>query len=1756
VDDKAPALRSLLRATYEAQDLEKVVKYYEQLIALSGRPTPFELERLGSVYAQLGDLEKAREAWNRITQQDPEDPKSYITLARALSSNGFTDEGLAAKERALELDPYNYKLRFELAQEMASLDQPDRAIEQLELILEIGDTKAEEEEDSKERKVKRLNRNQDLYRRANMFNPAYRMSQRFYVGSRWRGRYEDFRPQVITAMANFAENSIGIDPFLEEFKKRVDERPENTDAKADLLLVYLTVNQMEDALKLAEELIPVRPNDIDLLEKTALIYSRNQQLDKAIELMEKIDELQPSQRKQTRIGLIALYMQNGQAERADELASSVLADYPNDYQIVTAVASIFQRMGQNEKVLDLYKNAKIDDPQYRLRNRYQLASTYQRVGQIEEALSVYEEMLFDEEPRSLAGYYGRPRARVYSPNPSQVFVQTWMIAGRVGYSLTRTGILQNMDTYQSIALAQLIQLGDEERKEGIFERIKQVADGYSTAESVKEKDRAWNMGKLLIAHRVENGDNDEALQILSAFEQAGMDNIEVSNLKIYLHQQQDDYDEMLREYEKLRERHPSRLRDILKARINTALLAENYEYAVEAIRELFLRSIPPREVVTVIRNLHRAGESESAKEILEEHLSSVGRNSDALALLADLHAVNDEYDKAIELAKEAWERKAHRTRSSYSQYSYYRYGGYRYYGSSSADPLLRKLHQYYKEAARTAELVSEFEDRLEKQPGSIRQYENLATLYKLNNETDKAIEIYQRLSKARPHHMQAKLSLADLLTQKRQFDKALDVYENLMVARTSAYRTVGWRIRDLYQRMGKGKELAEIEEKMIKKATNPNDIYQLAYNFQNQGEYGKAADLYAKAIKLEPSNTYYYSELADMYQEMGRIDLALETYARYINSPITRSQGWIYHGALSKMVGLYKAAGRLDELKEKNEKDLEEKTHDRISQAIRAHIMKHEKRFDEALQLFEEQMKTWSDPNVINELIQIAEIQGKPDEVLEFLEDRGQIQNYSDYSRLAKLYLAAGNREKAYEKWKLMPSRYGGGYGYTQAFNELMAHGLIEEAEDFYQTNRKQINDQYNANRMDRTVVFAYLTDKGFKQPIEDALQGRNKRQFLTTVQAIVRYGDGSSLAGRKILKPLIEKDPDNEELWHELAMSLRNGEEWEEAIPIYERLIGFDDRNDSYYREYANLLLQAGQEKKAIEVLTPWVEKRPNFHRISVLTDALKRTGQIRALHDLKEKVIETVDVSEKDRLQLHFAELEAELGDIEESLEALRSNFEKKGDGQSFQKYFQFLVQKGFDEEAYELLVENVDSGYFDRWASSDNYITLFLTHSDYANAVELAWKFVRYGDRYNRGNYLNQLVQSFGRFGRSKRFLKEFEGRVFEEDPVPPMMLKTLATSYSRVGDPGRALSLYDQVLELTPLDRNMRRGKADLLEEVNQLEERIELLKAMKGFVTFDQEAEDYVELAAAYFQADQREEGNNVVEELLDWSKTPRTQTALGNMYLELEEFENAIPHLEKGMQFEPHYRQAAIQLAKAYARVGRDEEAFNLWDKYAYHETFREFHRSLLQMESYELAARVMQRKVEMYPDDYQVYPLWAQTVVKSGQPGDFRVCFSKGYDYLPEKRREWLVEEYGTFLVENDLLETALEFDDLNQDLCLAKAIANAFQRVVGQGDPAIARNVRDQVIALPLDDAKSLLDLGDALSALNERETAAEMYRKVVQIGHLSSNEKERLAQGLINVEDFAGAMSVYDELIQAQPSLLGKNNTVYDPSRGPMP
>ncbi len=91
---------------YQMRALGPAIKYYERGLLLdSGRVV--EYNKLGALYFQKGDKEKAKESFENAIKADPKSVESYINLAAVLMSQGKFKKALEINARGLQVVPDN-----------------------------------------------------------------------------------------------------------------------------------------------------------------------------------------------------------------------------------------------------------------------------------------------------------------------------------------------------------------------------------------------------------------------------------------------------------------------------------------------------------------------------------------------------------------------------------------------------------------------------------------------------------------------------------------------------------------------------------------------------------------------------------------------------------------------------------------------------------------------------------------------------------------------------------------------------------------------------------------------------------------------------------------------------------------------------------------------------------------------------------------------------------------------------------------------------------------------------------------------------------------------------------------------------------------------------------------------------------------------------------------------------------------------------------------------------------------------------------------------------------------------------------------------------------------------------------------------------------------------------------------------------------------------------------------------------------------
>lgn len=1741
VDDKAAVLKALVRGSSEAQDFERVVRYFEELIAISGKASAFEYERLGQVYAQLGDIEKARSTWQRIVDEDPENPKAYETLVKALQGAGFEEEAAVATEQALEKAPHNYTLRYAYAQALAGQEDMGKAYEQLQLLLDLGPSEADKEKEKKaeerEKKIQALQRNRPGYERLNMFSPHYRPNQNYYYGSGLRSRnFEGIRPQVISTMAAMAENSVGIEEFIATYKKRVEDNPASEQAHQDLILIYENCNRIEEARAALETLAQLRPEDVNVLDRLAVQQSYNQEIDKALETLTKIDTLQPTRKQVNELARVYLLYR---AEKKDEARAKLveaLDQAANDINTFYMATNIASEQSDKDLLALIVEKSAVLEPRDAKNIRRSMMWAYQNTGDSEKHRALCEEILFaadDPKDPYAVRSIGSRTVSVYSPRVGENQQNYGRVTGPGAsyYNLQQMGLNIAIDHNRLSAFSQLRTMLEGAERDALYQRMNEEIGRFATAASAAERSRAWNFAQVLASEYISDREFVKVREILAPFIAAKIDDSGAYNLVIHVDEQEDKFDAMLANYGLLRELYPGKMRDILKAECATLMLAGRHEEAAERIREVARRNAPPAETVALIRQLKQEEKPKLARQLLEEQLSGLKRNSEALSLLAEICATENDFDQAMTLAREAWDNRA---RGAAGRNANYYYSGYYRSSGMSMDINLQTLFQYAKSAGKKDELLAEFKQRLEQQPASVTAHENLASLYSLDGEKDRAIDLYKDLIAKRPHFVKAATALAQLYEQAGKYQEALAQYESFVKTRPSLYRGMGWQIRQLYQRMGKGEDLARIEEDLVKQARTPDQLQQLAWQFRNSGDFEKAVDLYAKVVAMEPNQPYYRTELASIYREMGRDDEALRVYQEWMNSPVLRSQGYIDSHTIGQMVGQYKALGRLEELKAQNEVTRIDKPDDAMAKVIDAQIARYEHRFEDAIALMMESTKSGRDHNAIQQLIEIGKYQDNLISVLAEVEKTGQLSNYWNGQDLAHIYLDAGERQKALDAYQQYADQQGD-WGYQQIMDGLYRMGFYPEAEEFYLKNRKK------TRRMDGAAMNMYMEGHGFSDLVQELLAGDISEQVEKIVNNIVRDEKTTYARGLEILTPLVERAPDNKALLNEIIeLHTRNGKP-EEALPWGEKYFQINPNAEDHRQRYAGLLVQCNREADAFKLYDDALASQPNRENILAALDFFLGRGHENRARTLREQAAGTLDEKDlkifDDRLQLHLAGR----GQVRAHADRLKAAFEAEANNENFTAYLDYLLKAGFEAEAWALARAQVGSGLLsDRALQQGGLLEAGLMEGTPEEAAELVWSFVRHGDRYNRSYMLDRMSAGFARGGYGRMLNDAFRARTLAETPPFARLMDPLTQSYLQSGDAISALQSVEALLVLQPNRRPNLQRKVAALQLLNRTDEALALRREMPGGTTLDEESADLSELAALQIKMGQLEAGLATLEGVAAWNRSPEFAVSAGTLLFDAGEYARAIPYLEKGLRKFNQRESVSIQLLRSYLKTGAPDKALAHWREHKNLRQYQSFHHSMDDALFAPIAREVIEERIRDFPAEMDGYGSLARLLLKEGDMAGTRELYRRAESVVTPTALGEVARSYGYSLAKTGHLPALLENPPADDGLAI-RALALGYSSL-----PKEERNdaLRDKVLALPITETDDLTALAEFFDGEKDTASASTLWQRALTNERLKSSERVRILSRLVESSAQPDAIAALGAAIQAEPALLQGN------------
>ncbi len=352
VDSYRAAMKADPSATFIAEELsdlyiqsgrlrEAVTEAEE---ALKQNPDDLNSRRLlARIYTRLiGDsqanridenmVKKAIEQYQKITAGDPKDVESWLMLGRLDKIAQNSTDALAAYKKVLELDPGN----------------EDAMTGQAMVYTDLGDTKAAA----------------DLLRKVADKDPT---------------------PRSLTNLANVYEQLKDYSLAAEMLRRALEQQPGNSDLKHQLAQDMLFSDQVDDALKVYQDLIDEDPKDEAALLRISKIYQQKRDFAKAHEAADKAKELDPNniEIQYNEVSLLASEGRTPEAVKAlkailDSTAKKTYSadERSNRVSLLDGLGGLYQKTEQYTAAVETYRQMAELDPDAAPRASAEVVETY------------------------------------------------------------------------------------------------------------------------------------------------------------------------------------------------------------------------------------------------------------------------------------------------------------------------------------------------------------------------------------------------------------------------------------------------------------------------------------------------------------------------------------------------------------------------------------------------------------------------------------------------------------------------------------------------------------------------------------------------------------------------------------------------------------------------------------------------------------------------------------------------------------------------------------------------------------------------------------------------------------------------------------------------------------------------------------------------------------------------------------------------------------------------------------------------------------------------------------------------------------------------------------------------------------------------------------------------------------------------------------------------------------------------------------
>lgn len=591
---------------------------------------------------------------------------------------------------------------------------------------------------------------------------------------------------------------------------------------------------------------------------------------------------------------------------------------------------------------------------------------------------------------------------------------------------------------------------------------------------------------------------------------------------------------------------------------------ESYRAAIELMnRGHWLK----RDLYNRVLSLHeRTGQLERLLDSAREDVSLNPGDLDARAFLARALVRAKEYDEAREVLHAATEE------------------------FPSDLPLGREKIDVLRHLEDWDGVVVEYQRLLEEHPNELELYLELGQTFAASGRLEQAARQWQETLEQRLDDPSLCVRLAGLYALYGQQDEAVELYERAIELEPAELRhyadlalfLVGLERADDARAIVERAESASVED--------PARLSEVVGLWRQLGDLDRARGALEQALVLAPEDAHLLYRLADLQLAAQDVEVAIET----LHDVLRRTEeGNLRRTATERLVRLFSQAERTDELVAREQAAIEADPTDPVPHVILGRMMVLLRRPDDAekhyLKLLELEPDREDSRVALAKLAEDrADFAGALAHYEALMEERPQARRRW-LDRVASIHLARYDQDKAFECYEEILA---GAPNNPAAFREVATHyqrlGMIDEAADcLKQVVRLEPDD--HRTRLRLAELYRTLGElHSAEREVQTAL-GADEVHVVDDARTM--YYELLSSAGRvtdevKALRKRVEDNPYDLEAPLTLVDIYVRELEYELALEVLERLLGYQPDQAHLSQERARLLALLERYDEAIEVL------------------------------------------------------------------------------------------------------------------------------------------------------------------------------------------------------------------------------------------------------------------------------------------------------------------------------------------------------------------------------------------------------------------------------------------------------------------------------------------------------------------------------------------------------------------------------------------